>query len=111
MKITDIATNLKLREEYQAWRDNAMTKLVVDMVRLEGRIFMPRPEYIKSEIALAAMGENAGYHSALDRIMNLDKIETKQDDEAPAKYGADALMAEMYPGSKPKPETKGTPNA
>lgn len=85
-----------------------MTELVIDMVRLEGRCFMPRPEYIKSEIALAAMGENAGFHNALDRIMTLDQIEKTPDFEPKADYGADDIMNKNYP--KQKPATKGTEN-
>ena len=109
MNSNDIATNPNVRELYQKWKTLPMTEMVINMVRLEGRIFMPRPEFIRSEIALAAMGENAGYHSALDRIMNLDQIEKPQDEELKATYGADAIMNEQYPGQKP--ETKGATHA
>ena len=105
MTIKEIQTSPELRTEYIKWREQPMTRMVVDIVRLEGRIFMPRPEYIKSEIALAAMGENAGYHNALDRVMNLDKTEVKPEGEIPATYGGEEIMAELYPERIPK--TKG----
>ena len=109
MKPDDIARSPDLREKYLKWKADPITELVIDMVRLEGRCFMPRPEYIKSEIALAAMGENAGFHNALDRVMNMDRIQKPHDEEIKPTYGADAIMTEQYPGQKPA--TKGTPHA
>jgi len=97
MKSDDIARIPGLREKYLKWKADPITTLVIEMVRLEGRCFMPRPEFIKSEIALAAMGENAGYHNALDRIMTLDQITQPQDNEPSATYGADELQKVLYP--------------
>lgn len=97
MKSDDIARIPGLREKYLKWKADPITTLVIDMVRLEGRCFMPRPEFIKSEIALAAMGENAGYHNALDRIMALDQIAKPEDAEPEATYGGAELQKTLYP--------------
>jgi hypothetical protein len=106
MNANDISANPNLRAQYIEWCNLPMTKIVMDIVRLEGRCYMPRPEYIKSEIALAAMGENSGYHNALDRVMTLDKTEKPQDNEIAADYGAGKIMSEQYPESKT--QKKGT---
>jgi len=111
MKITDIATNPELRAEYLKWRYGPMTQRVVDLLRMEGRMDMPHRDCVTGEHALLAQGMNIGYHAALDHILNVTQADQKPTEEPTADYGAEKLMEQLYPGSKPKPETKGTPNA
>ena len=111
MKITDIATNLKLREEYLKWCNDPMTQLVVDLLRMEGRMEIPHRDCVTGEHALLAQGMNIGYHAALDHALNIACNDQKPGEEPTANYGASELLRTMYPGAKLKPETKGTSNA
>jgi len=111
MKITDIATNPELRAKYLKWCNDPMTQLVIDMLRMEGRMDIPHRDCVTGEHALLAQGMNIGYHAALDHALNIACNDQKPGEEPTADYGASELLRTMYPGAKLKPETKGTSNA
>lgn len=96
MKAQDLIANDKLLQEYRAWRDLPMTQIVVDIIRLENRIYMPHPDSIKAEITIAIVGESSGCNKALDRIFNLDTKEQELPELTPS-YGSEKLMKEQYP--------------
>ncbi|HPL75468.1 MAG TPA: hypothetical protein PKW18_12995 [Candidatus Sumerlaeota bacterium] len=95
IKVNEIVKNEKLREQYQKWTEDPMTQMVVDALRTETRIMTPTPENCKGEIALVLVGENAGAHNILDRMMNLDKI-VEQTEELSSDFGASTIFEKQY---------------
>jgi len=88
MTIHDITTNPVVNAQYQEWKSQPFTQTVIDLVRQEGRVRMPAPDFIKGDVALAMLGEASGWQNCLDRIEHLDQVLTKQPAELVADYGA-----------------------
>ena len=72
-----------------------MTKIVVDILRMEGRVQLPPQAIVRAENALIAAGQNDGWHQCIDRILTLAEQQQQVPEEPKATFGAEEILKEQ----------------
>jgi len=107
MKAKELQNNEDVRRQYNEWINHPMTKIVIDILRTEGRVILPPSPQVRAENCIVEAGRNDGWHNCVDRMTTLDQS-TPAQEEPKASFGAEAIAKVL--GIKIKPEEKGTNN-
>jgi hypothetical protein len=86
-------------ERYQAWRDDPITKLMLEGVQLECRPRLIPANAVSGEMSLYLHGQTIGEHRVLHRLRNLDSVEPSID-KLVSIYGMTEYLKER--GYKPE---------